>query len=53
MLYKVNIQNYNGYIAKYYKTTFLMQAYSNIFELLHVLEYFECFARFFIDMRFN
>ena len=33
MLYKVNIQNYNGYIAKYYKTTFLMQSYSDIFEL--------------------
>ena len=32
MLYKVNIQNYNGYIAKYYKKTFLMQAYSDIFE---------------------
>ena len=51
MLDKVNIQNYNGCIDKYHKTTFLMQAYSN--PVLHVLEYFECFARFFIDMRFN
>ena len=34
MLYKVNIQNYNGYIAKYYKTTFLMQAYSDITHFL-------------------
>ena len=36
MLDKVNIQNYNGYIAKYYKTTFLMQAYSDIFEQLTI-----------------
>ena len=33
MLYKVIIQNYIGYIARYCKTTFLMQAYSDKFEL--------------------
>ena len=41
MLDKVNIQNYNGYIAKYYKTTFLMQAYSDIFEQLTIDKLFD------------